>query len=620
MDLNENNIQELDAHRIMELLKDDLDKIYNSYSYVNIKREEYMEIVLQEIENSKKAYNGNVKYSEYLSKKIKLKIAEILKNKLNSPESSLQIISNYIEFIFNNVNLKYDNAVKLLKQLSNFLEKYNFIPNPNLIIDLMNSNATFYKIVEIVYNKNKDKIIKGNLSELFNNDIIDSFIEIYCMLNNIEIDYSYDEKEIIDSNSSDALRNYLNEIGRYPLLTIEQERAMAIRINNGDNNVREKFINSNLKLVVSVAKRYKNRSVNFMDLIAYGNIGLIEAVDKYDINKGFRFSTYAIHWIKREILVGIKESSRNITISNYQLNKIKKYKKAVELLEAKLNRKPEIKEIAFEMGLDVAKVSEIEILCSDTVSLNEMVGEDADNELEDIVPTSLTNLEDEIIDESLPEIVKSLFETANLTKNEKTVIIYRFGFNKDKRLTLEMIGKILGVTRERVRQIEAKALRKLRNTSNISELAVYMDYPDQALDNIKEYKEKYGNSGKTNKTFLKTYTRKEISKEEPKEVPAVSEEHEIITKDDYKKLMNMLELHNFKSLRTIFNIREITILMLSLGFIDGKKFTCSAIAKFLYLDEREVIGVIRSILTTYRDYFNKLLLEINEQEEITEKR
>lgn len=620
MDLNENNIQELDAHRIMELLKDDLDKIYNSYSYVNIKREEYMEIVLQEIENSKKAYNGNVKYSEYLSKKIKLKIAEILKNKLNSPESSLQIISNYIEFIFNNVNLKYDNAVKLLKQLSNFLEKYNFIPNPNLIIDLMNSNATFYKIVEIVYNKNKDKIIKGNLSELFNNDIIDSFIEIYCMLNNIEIDYSYDEKEIIDSNSSDALRNYLNEIGRYPLLTIEQERAMAIRINNGDNNVREKFINSNLKLVVSVAKRYKNRSVNFMDLIAYGNIGLIEAVDKYDINKGFRFSTYAIHWIKREILVGIKESSRNITISNYQLNKIKKYKKAVELLEAKLNRKPEIKEIAFEMGLDVAKVSEIEILCSDTVSLNEMVGEDVDNELEDIVPTSLTNLEDEIIDESLPEIVKSLFETANLTKNEKTVIIYRFGFNKDKRLTLEMIGKILGVTRERVRQIEAKALRKLRNTSNISELAVYMDYPDQALDNIKEYKEKYGNSGKTNKTFLKTYTRKEISKEEPKEVPAVSEEYEIITKDDYKKLMNMLELHNFKSLRTIFNIREITILMLSLGFIDGKKFTCSAIAKFLYLDEREVIGVIRSILTTYRDYFNKLLLEINEQEEITEKR
>ena len=620
MDLNENNIQELDAHRIMELLKDDLDKIYNSYSYVNIKREEYMEIVLQEIENSKKAYNGNVKYSEYLSKKIKLKIAEILKNKLNSPESSLQIISNYIEFIFNNVNLKYDNAVKLLKQLSNFLEKYNFIPNPNLIIDLMNSNATFYKIVEIVYNKNKDKIIKGNLSELFNNDIIDSFIEIYCMLNNIEIDYSYDEKEIIDSNSSDALRNYLNEIGRYPLLTIEQERAMAIRINNGDNNVREKFINSNLKLVVSVAKRYKNRSVNFMDLIAYGNIGLIEAVDKYDINKGFRFSTYAIHWIKREILVGIKESSRNITISNYQLNKIKKYKKAVELLEAKLNRKPEIKEIAFEMGLDVAKVSEIEILCSDTVSLNEMVGEDVDNELEDIVPTSLTNLEDEIIDESLPEIVKSLFETANLTKNEKTVIIYRFGFNKDKRLTLEMIGKILGVTRERVRQIEAKALRKLRNTSNISELAVYMDYPDQALDNIKEYKEKYGNSGKTNKTFLKTYTRKETSKEEPKEVPAVSEEYEIITKDDYKKLMNMLELHNFKSLRTIFNIREITILMLSLGFIDGKKFTCSAIAKFLYLDEREVIGVIRSILTTYRDYFNKLLLEINEQEEITEKR
>lgn len=264
--------------------------------------------------------------------------------------------------------------------------------------------------------------------------------------------------------SRDSIQMYLREIGRYPLLTFEEEKKIAKASNNGEEWARKKLIESNLRLVVSIAKKYTGRSLSMLDLIQEGNIGLFRAVEKFDYKRGYKFSTYATWWIRQAITRALADQSRTIRIPVHMVETINKYIQTERRLVNDLGREPFPEEIAAEMGIAIEKVRQILKISQDTVSLETTVG-DQDNEdstLADFIEDKKTPAPDKTAShELLRGHIKELLRTLN--PREQKILIMRFGLKDGISHTLEEVGQEFGVTRERIRQIEAKALEKLRN-------------------------------------------------------------------------------------------------------------------------------------------------------------
>ena len=274
--------------------------------------------------------------------------------------------------------------------------------------------------------------------------------------------------------TDDPVRMYLKEIGKVPLLTAEEERELAIRMQNGDEEAKNKLCESNLRLVVSIAKRYLNRGLTFLDLIQEGNLGLIKAVDKFDYTKGFKFSTYATWWIRQAITRSIADQARTIRIPVHMVETINKLIRIQRQLLQELGREPTAEEIAKEMGITVEKVREIKKISQDPVSLETPIGEEEDSHLgdfipDDDVPAPVDAAAYSMLKEQLMEVLDTLSE------REKKVLMLRFGLEDGRPRTLEEVGKEFNVTRERIRQIEAKALRKLRHPSRSKKLRDYLE-------------------------------------------------------------------------------------------------------------------------------------------------
>ena len=506
MELNLKKIQQLDAHEILAILLSTIDNLYKSIDYIGITKEDFYNLVLNEIDKSKKTYKGDIDYIEYIKNRMNIVLVDQIKNNLLEPKVAIIIINNYI-----NKHLKkstvYEDSIKNFKKLDKFFETYNHIPNPDVLLQIIEENMEFSQMIESVMKKHKTQIISGNLEKIFDDSTIILIIETYCMLKNIEIKEPEEfEKDSIDSGNfelTDSVKTYLREIGRRPLLTLEEERKLAQRISKGDNYAREIFIESNLKLVVSIARRYIGRGLSFLDLIQEGNLGLMTAVDKYDVSRGLKFSTYATHWIRQAITRAIADKGRNVRVPVHMYEKIGAYKKAVTNLEARLNRQPTINEIANEMGLSIPEVTKLHKLQNDTVSMNTLIGDDEDTELENFIPASEETPEDVAIVGTMQLQVRKLLEDCNLKPREIEVLMLRFGLNDREPMTLEEVGKKFNITRERVRQIESKALMKIRRSKHIKSLAEYMQNPDKSLENIEVFREKYRETGNPNKAFLK---------------------------------------------------------------------------------------------------------------------
>ncbi len=274
--------------------------------------------------------------------------------------------------------------------------------------------------------------------------------------------------------SLDPVRMYLKEIGRIPLLTFEQEVDLAQRFEKNDITAKKKLTESNLRLVVSIAKKYIGRGMSLLDLIQEGNQGLIRAVEKYDWRKGFKFSTYATWWIRQAITRAIADQARTIRIPVHMVETINRFLKTSRKLMQRLGREPTPEEVAKEMGIDVTKAREIIKVSQEPTSLETPVGEDDDSHLGDFIQdtTQLTPY-DAASRQLLKENVEEILET--LTDREKRVLILRFGLYDGRPRTLEEVGKEFSVTRERIRQIEAKALRKLRHPSRSKKLRDYLE-------------------------------------------------------------------------------------------------------------------------------------------------
>ncbi len=272
----------------------------------------------------------------------------------------------------------------------------------------------------------------------------------------------------------DPVRVYLKEIGRVPLLTTEEEQVLAMRIADNDPEAKKRLAEANLRLVVSIAKRYVGRGMAFLDLIQEGNLGLIKAVDKFDYTKGFKFSTYATWWIRQAITRAIADQARTIRIPVHMVETINKVKKTSTQLLHKNGHDPSAEEIADELGMSPDKVREILRLSQEPVSLETPIGEEEDSHLGDFIPdddalSPADAASISLLKEQLNEVLKTL------TPRESKVLSLRFGLEDGHPRTLEEVGSQFGVTRERIRQIEAKALRKLRHPSRSKKLRDFLD-------------------------------------------------------------------------------------------------------------------------------------------------
>jgi RNA polymerase primary sigma factor len=272
----------------------------------------------------------------------------------------------------------------------------------------------------------------------------------------------------------DPVRMYLKEIGRVPLLTAAEEVELAKRIEQGDEEAKKRLAEANLRLVVSIAKRYVGRGMLFLDLIQEGNLGLIKAVEKFDYRKGYKFSTYATWWIRQAITRAIADQARTIRIPVHMVETINKLIRVQRQLLQELGREPTPEEIAQRMGITVERVREIQKVAQEPVSLETPIGEEEDSHLGDFIededaPAPAEAAGYQLLKEQLEEVLDTL------TNREEKVLRLRFGLSDGRARTLEEVGQVFGVTRERIRQIEAKALRKLRHPTRSKKLRDYLD-------------------------------------------------------------------------------------------------------------------------------------------------
>ena len=321
-----------------------------------------------------------------------------------------------------------------------------------------------------------NKLLEQNITVISSDDVASNGGNINKTIEEAKEDeIILDDEEITkDVNINDPVRMYLKEIGRIPLLTPDEELALSERINNNDEDAKRILAESNLRLVVSIAKRYVGRGLLFLDLIQEGNIGLMKALDKFDSNRGYKFSTYATWWIRQPITRALADQARTIRVPVHMVETINKMVRVQRQLTLELNREPSEEEIAKKMNISVDKVREVIKISQDPVSLETPIGEEDDSHLGDFIkdesslsPEEYT--ENEILKEEINEVLESL------QPREQEVLRLRFGLKDGTCHTLEEVGKKFNVTRERIRQIEAKALRKLRHPSRAKKLKDFME-------------------------------------------------------------------------------------------------------------------------------------------------
>ncbi len=334
------------------------------------------------------------------------------------------------------------------KEINDVLEELDFdVDQVDKLYDVLESNNV--------------EIVEDFASTLdFNIDVQDENLEYALASEGINID--------------DPVKVYLKEIGRVPLLTPEEEIELATRMGHGDDYARKRLSEANLRLVVSIAKRYVGRGMQFLDLIQEGNLGLIKAVEKFDHTKGFKFSTYATWWIRQAITRAIADQARTIRIPVHMVETINKVKKVTSQLLHKNGHEPTAEEIASELDMPADKVREIMRVAQEPVSLETPIGEEEDSHLGDFIPDEDAPAPAEAASHTLlKEQLGDVLQT--LTPREEKVLKLRFGLEDGRSRTLEEVGKEFNVTRERIRQIEAKALRKLRHPSRSKKLKDFLD-------------------------------------------------------------------------------------------------------------------------------------------------
>ena len=367
-----------------------------------------------------------------------------------------------------NTRAKYEEKIKTLLAMAK--KKKNVLEYQEISDHFADLHLEEEQMDEIL-----DALEKSGIDVLRITDDDDIPDEELLLSDEDEVDMENLDLSIPDGISiEDPVRMYLKEIGKVPLLSAEEEIELAKRMENGDQEAKKRLAEANLRLVVSIAKRYVGRGMLFLDLIQEGNLGLIKAVEKFDYRKGYKFSTYATWWIRQAITRAIADQARTIRIPVHMVETINKLIRVSRQLLQELGREPTPEEISEEMGMQVDRVREILKISQEPVSLETPIGEEEDSHLgdfiqDDNVPVPAEAASFTLLREQLVEVL------GTLTEREQKVLRLRFGLDDGRERTLEEVGKEFNVTRERIRQIEAKALRKLRHPSRSRKLKDYLD-------------------------------------------------------------------------------------------------------------------------------------------------
>ena len=370
-----------------------------------------------------------------------------------------------------NVQAKFEEKLKQLLAMAK--KKKNVLEYQEIVDFLAELALNEEQIEKVIEHLEKNGIDVLRITNDDDDDVIDD--EEFMLSEEDEVDMENIDLSVPDGISiEDPVRMYLKEIGKVPLLSAEEEIELAQRMEEGDEDAKKRLAEANLRLVVSIAKRYVGRGMLFLDLIQEGNLGLIKAVEKFDYRKGYKFSTYATWWIRQAITRAIADQARTIRIPVHMVETINKLIRVSRQLLQELGREPLPEEIAEEMNLPVERVREILKISQEPVSLETPIGEEEDSHLgdfiqDDNVPVPADAAAFTLLKEQLVEVL------GTLTEREQKVLRLRFGLDDGRARTLEEVGKEFNVTRERIRQIEAKALRKLRHPSRSRKLKDYLD-------------------------------------------------------------------------------------------------------------------------------------------------
>ena len=495
--MNLNELKQLYENETNEKMSEIILDYFERFKYTGITTKEYKIIVLKTIKDARKSYTLDMDYFEFISNKLELNLKEYVKTLFSNQEYILEIINNYINQNFNNIN-NYEDSINAFDELNNFFNEYGIMPDCDLLIKLIKNNSTFSKIIELVLKNKSSK----NLLELLDNNLLILSLDTYCSIN--DLPQIADEFEIptddIDVYTSDSESLYLREVCKIPLLSIEEEKILAHKVAEGDIKARSTFIESNLRLVISIAKKYKGCGLPFLDLVEEGNIGLMKAVDKFDIEKGYKFSTYATWWINQTIGRAIADKSRNIRIPVHMYDRVLNYNKTVIHMQNQNCKTPTIIEVANELNISLSEASKLCILQDDTLSINETIDENG-NTIEDFLASEDPTPEDIIIDKSLKIQLKKIFNDCKLKDREIEILMLRYGIITEQPKTLDEVGKLYNITRERVRQLEAKALKKIRTSKHLKELARYIGKEEESINIVNSFKTMYKNNNK--KKYIK---------------------------------------------------------------------------------------------------------------------
>lgn len=467
-----------------------IDEIKTKFLYANIENDRYSCLVKEAIGKTLTSNHTKNKksYDAILKSSIRQKLFEEIRNREMNQEESRELLNRYINQHFM-LSTTYEIILRDFDKLDKLCNACGMMVDMDLLMILQSQNEILSNMIEQVYQRRREVILKGDFAHITDNEFLMIAMNAYLDIHDIKViekdDFS--TQDMID----DSVVFYLREIKNAPLLSREEEYYLALKAKKRDIHAKKLLTESNLRLVVSIAKRYCGRGLSFIDLIQEGNMGLIKAVDKFDVTKGYRFSTYASWWITQSITKALARQSRAICISTHAYERLNKLRKIRQNLEETLERKATPEELAKEMHLSVATIEEILKMEreTETVSLNAQIGEDRnDAEYQEIISLDDDPMTGNLSTQLLQQDVRNFLDQSNLKEKERLVLTYRFGLCDGKKMTLEEIGKILGVTRERVRYIEGKALYKLGREKGIESLSVYMDHPDQATSQVQGYR------------------------------------------------------------------------------------------------------------------------------------